>query len=130
MGVLSGTFPAFALGKIFSSTGKIGLGTSATDPVSGGGYADVSASAASWSTPATSGNVASLYNNGKVYFPEATTAYSVNHVHIKNHIGSGNDLILYAVAVDSLSVSVADRVKINKYVSGADRGVTVSLWEA
>ena len=129
MGVLASTFPAFALRKIFSSDGKIGLGTSASTPVSGGDYDDVDASSAQWSTPETANNVASLHNNGKVYFPEATASYTVNHIHIKNHIGGGTNLILYAIAVDSLTLSVADRVKINKYVAGGNRGVTVSLWE-
>lgn len=136
MGQLYSNFVSDLMQQVFSGSGKLGLGTGETTPVSVTKYKDQAGSAAGWQH-SFSGGVAEVTNSRKFYFPDATAAYTASHFLVKRSFGGKTDAILVSIPFTDasgdpspLAVDIGEQIKINAYRANAGRGVRVRLWQA
>ena len=134
MGQLYSGFCESVLRSIFDATNasnKLCLGKSATQEVSASSYTAQTNVAADWSFSTVNGK-ATAQNQGKVFFPinSSAASYTTSHFMARARMVS-NAPIVYSHAWELGTITVAQnqRVKINAYVSGKHRGISIQLWE-
>lgn len=156
MGKLHSGFPMVVLRSIFSNSALLCLGNASgqefaidedDDETTGTNYNSASGSAASWAFSTEDGR-ATAVNNGKVYWPEAAANYPAQvatllirgaftdyDVEQDPRAAGYNErdartpiLYRFDTVNTALTVIPATRVKLNKYIAGANRGLKVQLW--
>ena len=127
---LTNTFLQKVMTNLFQNSGVVDLGTSASEKVSGNGYAARSGQLFGWES---SNNGLTRTNANNVYYPIVTGSgsYTANYLLITQSYsvnGTAYNGIVYAGQLQTpVTVTAGQQVKISSYVQNANRGVSITI---